>query len=229
MALLRELATPASARRVGAGTDRVVPVDPALRPLLPWPGLRRGAVVAATGTGATSLTLALAGRASRDGARIAGVGLPEFGALAAAEIGVCLDRVVLVPHPGAEVLRVLGYLTDGVELIVAGGAWTRRVTATQAQRITARLRQHGVVLLVRGTWPGADLTARTSVVQVDGLGDGHGRIRSRQLLVEATGRSLGPPRRVQLVLPAIDGGLKGIGPAPIPAPRPAQRAVAAVS
>jgi hypothetical protein len=67
------------------------------------------------------------------------------------------------------------------------------------------------------------------VVQVDGLGDWHGRIHSRRLLVEATGRSLGPPERVQLVLPAADGGLEGIGPASILAPRPAQRAVAAVS
>lgn len=214
--LLRELVTPASSVAVGAGSDQVLPVDQALQELLPHRGLRRGGVVAvAPAPGATSLLLALLARASREGAwtglvgRVAG----ELGVLAAAELGAVADHLVLVPDPGVELLRVIGILADGLEVVVVGGGGRDggrdggrgglvRVTPRQAQRMASRLRQRGAALLVRGTWPGADVVLRPTVVDVDGLGEGRGRLRGRRLLVEATGRALPRPRRLALAPPA---------------------------
>lgn len=211
VAVLRELVTSASERRVGPGAERVLPVAVELREALPWPGLRRGAVISAgPGPGGLSLLLAAAARATIEGAWCGVIGVPDLGVLAAAELDVQLGRLVLVPDPGPEPLRVLGQLAEGVEVLLAGGPWLARVTPMQAQRITARLRQRGAVLLVRGPWPGADVTWRTRVVGVDGLGQGHGRIRGRRLMVEAVGRSLGRARRLELMLPTAGGGLSAV-------------------
>jgi hypothetical protein len=83
--------------------DQRFPVLPPLEPLLPGAGLRRGSTVvvrAAPGvTGVTSLALALVAGASRNGSWIAAVGLGSLGLVAAAELGVALERFVLVADP----------------------------------------------------------------------------------------------------------------------------------
>ena len=92
----------------GLGADRVRPVLPELRELFGGQGLRRGSTVAvSTGpsvwpAGGSSLVLALLAEASRAGSWCAVVGLPTFGAVAAAEAGIALDRLALVPNPGPE-------------------------------------------------------------------------------------------------------------------------------
>src|SRR5918993_940204 len=95
----------ASARTelVGPGTtladERLLPVVPALQPLLPGGGLRRGTPVAVTRSAA--LALALVAGASAAGSWVAAVGLPDLGILAAAETGIALERLALVPTPGS--------------------------------------------------------------------------------------------------------------------------------
>lgn len=85
--------------------DQRFPVLPPLEPLLPGAGLRRGSTVAVGvapgGTGATSLALALAAGASRNGSWVAAVGLGSLGLVAAAELGVALERFVVVADPAA--------------------------------------------------------------------------------------------------------------------------------
>ncbi|MST34224.1 hypothetical protein GHK86_16030, partial [Acidimicrobiaceae bacterium USS-CC1] len=51
---------------------------------------------------ATSLALTLAAGPSRAGSWVAAVGVPCLGARAAAELGVDLDRLVLVPEAGEQ-------------------------------------------------------------------------------------------------------------------------------
>jgi hypothetical protein len=111
--------------------DRRLPVLPAFDPLLPATGLRRGttvAVGAAPGvTGATSLALALAAGASQAGSWVAAVGLGSLGLVAAAELGVALDRLVLVADPGRERTgwaSVVAAMVDGFDLVLvaAGGS-----------------------------------------------------------------------------------------------------------
>src|SRR3954451_10084986 len=107
------------------GVHRVLPVAPELSGLVPSRGLRRGGPVAvATGreapaSGGTSLLLALLAEASRSGSWCAVVGVPSLGAIAAAESGIALDRLPLVPDPATEWATVVAALIDGVDVVVA--------------------------------------------------------------------------------------------------------------
>lgn len=83
-------------------TDQRLPVLPALEPLVPGGGLRRGSTLSIDGPAATSLALATAAAASQAGAWVAAVGFPSLGLVAAAELGVALGRLVLVASPDTD-------------------------------------------------------------------------------------------------------------------------------
>jgi hypothetical protein len=186
-------------------------VLPELRNLLPGRGLRRGATVAvSTGrpswpTGATSLVLALLAQASRTGSWCAVVGVPSLGAVAAAEVGIALDRLALIPNPGPEWPTVVAALIDGVDVVVLGVPGP--VAGPLAGRLAARARQRGSVLIPYGTWGGADVTLEAERGVWHGLGAGRGRLRCRQLTILARGRGAAArPKRAQVWLPAASGG-----------------------
>ncbi|HET8659012.1 MAG TPA: hypothetical protein VFM55_08455 [Micromonosporaceae bacterium] len=216
---------------VGA-TDRVLPVVPELRPLLPAGGLRRGTTVAVAtgvgepsdeppgpagaglgGTGATSVLLTLLAAASRSGSWCAVVGIPALGAVAAAEAGIELSRLALVPSPGPDWSRVVAALLDGVDIVVA--APPGPVAAVVASRLAARARQRGAVLVLYGWWDSAHVVLRASGGRWEGLGPGRGRLRCRQLTVVAVGRGAAARRReAHLWLPAGQGGAAPAGSPP---------------
>src|SRR5207302_7365787 len=79
------------ARPVSLARERTLPVLPALAELLPEGGLRRGSTVTVLGD-ATSLALALLAGPSQAGSWCAAVGLPSLGLVAAAEVGIVLER-----------------------------------------------------------------------------------------------------------------------------------------
>lgn len=194
-----------------SGVHRTLPVLPELRNLLPGRGLRRGATVAvSTGrpswpTGATSLVLALLAQASRTGSWCAVVGVPSLGAVAAAEVGIALDRLALIPNPGPEWPTVVAALIDGVDVVVLGVPGP--VAGPLAGRLAARARQRGSVLIPYGTWGGADVTLEAERGVWHGLGAGRGRLRCRQLTILARGRGAAArPKRAQVWLPAASGG-----------------------
>lgn len=200
--------------QAAAGTDRMLPVPAPLHPVLP--GLRRGSTVVVR-TGARSLVLALLAGVSTGGGWSAVVGMPELGGLAAAQAGVDLDRLVLVPHPGPEWPVAVAALLDGVDLVVVAptGAVPPRVTS----RLAARARLRGSVLLPYGRWEGADLTLATEDHVWQGLGAGRGRLRWREVTVVARGRGAAhQPRRVRVQLPGPTGRLAA---PPVEAVRPA--------
>src|SRR3954452_18172826 len=94
-----ELRARLAAPPAGAPAPRtVLPVRPPLDALFPDGGLRRGSVVAVEGS--VWLALALAAGASASGSWCGVVGLPYLGGAAAAEAGIDLDRLALVPSPG---------------------------------------------------------------------------------------------------------------------------------
>ena len=93
----------------------VLPVAPPLAAVLPRGGLARGSVVSVLGQGATSLLFTLL--AGPEAPWSALVGMPGIGLLAAAEFGIDLDRLVVIPEPGPDVLQVLSILVDGVDMI----------------------------------------------------------------------------------------------------------------
>jgi hypothetical protein len=190
-------------------TGRILPVLPGLEELFPAGGLRRGSTVVVRGS--TSLLLALLAEATATGSWAAAVGLPDLGLAAAAEIGVELSRLALVPRPGAEFASVSSALLDGMDLVaVAPGAAAPSVT----RRLSARARHRGAVLLSAGPWPGAELELRCGTGEWTGLDDGAGHLRERRIEIRAGGRgSAARSRRVVLTLP---GGVKVAGE-PLPA------------
>jgi hypothetical protein len=166
-----------------AGPALTVPAP--LAEILPRGGLPRGGVVSLVGdSGSTSLLFSLL--AAPSGAWSAVVGMPDLGLLAAVEQGVDLDRLVLIPDPGPDVLQVLSVLADGVDIIAA--VPPKVLPPARLRILGARLRQSGAVLLVTGAWPGAELVLRSRVENWTGVGRGHGRLRDRELIVEVGGR-----------------------------------------
>ncbi|MEU4780617.1 hypothetical protein [Micromonospora sp. NPDC023633] len=218
-AALAGLVRPASAPDP-AGGHRLLPVAPELTGLLPNRGLRRGSTIAvATGqpprrSGGTSLVLALLAEASRAGSWCAVVGVPTFGAGAAAELGIALDRLALVPHPGPEWATVIAALIDGVDVVVT--AVPTAVSASVANRLAARARQRGSVLVPYGQWDGADVTLQVVRGAWEGLGQGRGRLRRREVTVSARGRGAAArPKEIKVWLPG--DGLTRVIPRSAPA------------
>lgn len=202
-----------------SGVDRTLPVAPELGALLPGHGLRRGSTVAvaagrsAAAAGGTSLVLALLAEASRTGSWCAVVGVPSLGAIAAAESGIVLDRLALVPDPGPEWPTVVAALIDGVDVIVL--AVPGGVSASIASRLVARARQRGSVLVPYGDWAGADVTLSVLEARWEGLDEGHGRLRRREVRVLARGRGAAArPKEVTMWMPGVTIRPLTLPPAP---------------
>lgn len=191
------------------------PVVEPLAPLLPGGGLRRGSVVAVHSS--LSLLLALLAAATAQGTWAAVIGVGDLGVLAAAEAGVVVRRLALVPRPGTDPAPVAAALLDGVGLVVLAGA--DRMPAGTRRSLAARVRQRGSVLLPLGRWPGADVELDCRTVAWHGAEEGYGRLRSREVVVRAVGRgSATRPRATRLLLPGPDGEIaKALGHLPIKA------------
>jgi hypothetical protein len=209
--------------------DRQLPVLSALESLFPGGALRRGSVVsvdAGQDAGMASLALALAAGPSQAGSWVASVGLGSLGLLAAADLGVALDRLVLAtgaPAGGAPAgdrvgesavgwAAIVGALVDGFDVVmVAAGPGVRR-RAADARRLVARVRERGAVLVtVGGDLPGQPGNVRLTVTSArwEGLGEKEsGYLRRRRVSVVASGRGeASRPRRAELWLPTEKGGL----------------------
>jgi hypothetical protein len=191
--------------------ERLLPVLPALEPLLPGRGLRRGTTVAVARSAA--LALALVAGASAAGSWVAAAGLPDLGILAAAETGVALERLALVPAPGARAWpTVVAALLDAIDVVLVRSP--AGLPAAQARRLAARARERDAVLVPLGAWPEpADLRLAVTSSTWHGLGQGHGNLQSRQVEVAVTGRGAASrERRILLWLPSPDGTIAPAAP-----------------
>ena len=215
-------ARPAPEVEAGLEGGGVLPVVAPLARLLPAGGLRRGTTVAlAAGPAATSLLWAVLVEASAGGAWVGVVGRPDLGLVAAAEAGMRLDRLALVPAPGPELMAVTSALLDGLDVVVTTVA--RPVPAGERQRLAARARQRGAVLCVLGSWPGADVQLSCTGARWGGVGaglhGGSGRLGQRQVEVRVLGRGMAPAGRVErLLMPAIPAAVPAAGAPAAPAP-----------
>jgi hypothetical protein len=206
----------AKTRPLSATRDQVLPVPPSLSALFHG-GLRRGTVVLvepATTGGATTLALALLAGASGAGSWTAVVGLAAPGVVAIAELGVDLDRLVLVPRPGAMWPEATATFLAGTDmvLLVPPGPARREV----ARRLAARAREQRSVLVVLtegGRWEeGPDVRLRVEASAWDGAEAGHGHLRGRWATVSATGRrGAARPTRTGLWLPGPTGTARAGG------------------
>lgn len=191
-AMAQPVQTAAEAALAEPDISRVLPVVPELAELLPWPGLRRGATVAAVGS--TSLLMALISGAMTEGAWAAVVGMPSFGVLAGAECGIPLDRLALVPEPGPDWAAVVSALVDGVDVVAV--ATPAGVSESTTRALMNRARQRGCVLIPTTAWHSGDLVIEMVERRWAGLGDGRGRLRRQDVTLRAVGRGRAARPRV---------------------------------
>ena len=191
---VRELQARITAMQATKLDSRALDIAPTVAGLLPG-GLKTGA--AYTIEGSTSLAMALMAGPSGAGAWCGVVGVPTFGTEAAAAAGIDLERLALVPYPGDQWLPVTAALADVLTVVVVRPPMVPSDGAVA--RLMGRLRERGTTLIVLGSWPGAE--ARLEVVhsEWEGLGEGHGYLRSRRLTVGVTSRT--GRRERGLVLP----------------------------
>lgn len=210
---------PAGEAHGGPVAGRVLPTRAELAAVLPWPGLRRGSTVAVSGS--VALLFALLAEATSDGSWAAVVGLPGIGVAAAAEVGVAVSRLALVPRPGNDAAGVAASLIDGVDLVVVAGD---RVSEQDARRLSARARNRGAVLLAFGAWPGVDVSLACAEARWHGLGRGHGYLREREVTVRSSGRGAAARgRSCRLLLPGRGGGVDAVEPRDLPGVGPEGR------
>jgi len=179
---LRELA--GRAGPVTLAEDKVLPVAGPLQALLPDGGLRRGSTVSVVGS--ASLALQLVAAASAAGSWAAAVGLPALGAVAAAEAGVVLERLALVPRPGEQWATVTAALLDALDIVLVRPP--HRLRQADARKLIARARERGAVLVPLGPWEGADMRLEVASARWHGLGQGDGHLQGCRMEVAATGR-----------------------------------------
>lgn len=203
---------------------QVLPVQEAMAGLFPWGGLQRGTTVAVVGCAPTSLALALISATSAQGSWTAAVEMPSLGLAAAAELGVVLDRTVLVgPVPPALWANVIATVVEAFDVVLVGPpARAGGPRPAEARRLQARVRERGSVLVQVG-WPSScwpdrpDLTVSAGPLDPaepwEGIGPGHGHLRARRVSVRVQGRrGADRPRVGEVWLPGPDGRMAELSP-----------------
>jgi hypothetical protein len=188
-----------------ATVERALPTLPAVSDLLGG-SLKGGSVYSVRGS--TALVMAMMAGPSAEGAWCGVVGLPSFGAEAARELGVDVERLVLVPDPERDWLSVVAALADALTVVVVRPPGV--VTPGEASRLAARLRTRGAMLIAVGSWPGSEARLEVQGNVWTGLGEGEGYLAGRQATVAVTTR--GAARQHQLWLPAVDGSIRPVRP-----------------
>lgn len=211
---------------VALARERTMPVATAFEALLPDDGLVRGRVMSCHGAAATTLAFGLVRDALVAGAWMAVVDVPTFGADAAAEVGVPLERVVRVGSgvdaeraAASAWIEVMAAAVDGFDVVV-----TRVPAALQGDRrpaavrtLVKRIQQHGAVVVVLGETGAlaSDVELHTTSTVWWGIGDGTGHLRRRRVDVEASGRRLPGGRVGAIELTGVDNRVELVAASPM--------------
>jgi len=212
---------------------RALPTHPALGELLPGGALAAGGVYAVDNS--TTLALGLLQGPSAAGSWCAIVGVPDLGVEAAAGLGLDLERLVLVPHPGEQWLAVVSALIDVVSVVLVKpptAAQARvRLGDAAASRLASRLRQREAVLVSLGegsagngtagngtsgngsatSWPRTDARLTVTASTWAGIGAGFGHLTARQVTVSSASRAwAGRAKSRRLWLPGPDQRLQAV-------------------
>jgi len=171
-----------------------VPTLPGLADILP---MHAGATYAVD---SASLALALVAGASRAGEWVGFAGCSDFGAEAAAELGIELSRTVLVPDPGEHWLEVTAALVDVLRVVVLRPPAS--VDERTAGILDSRLRNRSAVLVVQGAWPRLEARLSTDESAWSGPAAGTGQLEQRRAAV-LVHRGARPPQRIDLTWPGL--------------------------
>ncbi len=163
--------------------------------VLPGGGLQRGWTTrVAGGPSARALAWALLGDVTTTGGWIAAVDVPGVGLAAAREVGVAIERVLVVTSTDASTWSAtIGALIGSVDAIIFG-APRHRVQPSEYRRMSSRCRERGTVSVELAPDPAIrhdrfssegqlqyDVSFSVDPVEWQGLGSGHGCLRSRGL------------------------------------------------
>ena len=187
-------------------------------------GLRRGNTVligGSRGHGMTSLAFGLCAGPTRDRRWVGMLNLSRASLVAATELGVALEHLVVIPHPVERVAGTASILMEACSLVLLGS--DRPVGIHDARRLQRRAREYQCVLVVltppiatrtgsswstasQRYWPEVpdtliEVTKSTAV----GVGRGDGHLSSRQLRVEVTHRRSTSVREVHELTFPDDG------------------------
>ncbi|MEQ1736766.1 MAG: hypothetical protein ABL886_10260 [Rhodoglobus sp.] len=185
---------------------RALPTNPALADLVPGGALAAGSAYSVADS--TTLALSLLQGPSAAGAWCAVVGMPDLGVEAAAGLGIDLERLVLVPHPGEQWLSVVSALVDVVSIMLVRPPVRDgrvRITDGSASKLASRLRQREAVLVSLGDWPGASARLAVTDSSWAGLGAGFGHLTGRRVTVSSTAAAWqGRTKSRRLWMPGAD-------------------------
>lgn len=195
--------------------ERTLPVAEELTELFVEGGLVRGRILTCTGLAATSLSLALLAPVVAAGSWLSIVDLPTIGLDAASEFGLPLERVVAInSEHGSDGSRehddrwshqwpdVMAAAIDGFDVILA------RVPAdvhpSAMRKVATRVQRRGAVVVLLGDLGPAtcDGVLHTEPMGWTGVGDGHGHLQQRSVVVRASGRRMPGRCHRELMLPA---------------------------
>ena len=223
--MVASLSTPLPAGVTTVGSEvtgarsRTLPLIEAFASLVPGATVQRGSTIGCSGPAAVSVALAVAAGPVAEGAWIAVAGLPALGVRAAVELGVAVERLVLVAEPpgGLDEGRwadVVAAMIDGFDVVLLGPG-ARRIRPAVARRLRTRVQSRGALLVTVGQFEGfgSDLQLLTGGIEWEGLGEGHGVARARQVEVELHGRRVPQARRATWWLPDANGAVRAVDPA----------------
>lgn len=194
--------------------EQVLPVPNIFHSVLPGGGLQRGWTARVDG-GASSRALAwaLLSTVTTSGGWIAAVDVPGISLTAAREVGVAIERVLVVNSTDASSWsNTIGALIGSVDAIVFG-APRHRVQPREYRRMSSRCRERGTVLVELAQDEKHqlqyDVSFSVEPVKWHGLGVGHGCLQARALDVSVSGRRTpGGGRHARFELPATDGRIR---------------------
>ena len=203
--------------------EQILAVPEVFSSILPGGGLQRGWTTRVDGSAsARALAWALLGEATTAGRWVAAVNVPGISLAAASEVGVAVERVLVVQNVTPEVWApTVGALIGAVDVVLFG-APQHRVRPSDYRQMASRCRERGTVLMELGPDPSTrpnsaavagqlqyDLSFNVDPVGWQGLGVGHGYLQSRGLKVSVTGRRApGQGRHGHFELPGADGMLR---------------------
>ena len=198
--------------------EKVLPIPEVFGDLFPGDGLQRGWVTrVGGGPSARAFAWALLGGVTTAGGWIASIDVPGIAMAAAREVGVAIERMMVVTSTDAESWSTaVGALIGAVDVVVFESP-RHRITPSEHRRLASRARERGSVLLELASSTRFrsqlqyDLSFTTHPVAWTGLGRGHGCLRGRVVDVQVTGRRLGGPHRDgRFELPAVDGHIRRV-------------------
>lgn len=164
-----------------AGPDRepdpalVVAAPEELAEALPGGGLPRGK--ATQSTQCPALIVALLSQATAAGGYAAVVGWDELSLAGVAELGGALERIAVIPKPGADPLAIVGALVEGMDLVVFRSASRLDLSVARSRPLLAKLRKGTAALvLVECSVPSPAVLLEGRVAGFRGIRPGRGRI-----------------------------------------------------